>query len=274
MTDLTPREEMGVAVRAPASSMVTMSTDEINRLWRIAKLLYDSKMFKNVTQAEQAFAKILLGRDLGITPIQALTGIDLVRGNLQMRAVLLASFVRQHPDYDYKVLEHTEEKCSIEFRRFFDGSWEAMGVSTFTVEDAKKAGLVRPDSAWTTVPRNMVFARAMSNGAKWWCPDVLGGVPVYTEGDFISDAQVVTNESQAPAILPAAVEEVLKRAKALGHRSLADRVTAEWSVKDQPEDFVRDWVERANTELNTLEASRNAHAEAAPEERGTDKVEQ
>jgi hypothetical protein len=33
-------------------------------------------------------------------------------------------------------------------------------------------------------PRNMLFARAMSNGVKWYCPDVTSGVTVYSEGEI------------------------------------------------------------------------------------------
>lgn len=222
-------------------------------------MLYKSKMFRNLEQAEQAFAKILLGRDLGITPVQALQTLDLVRGNLQMRAVLLASFVRKSPDYDYKTLEHTMEKCSIEFRRKFDGEWEVMGVSTFTIEDAKKAKIDKadkPDSAWQTYPMNMLFARAMSNGVKWHCPDVLGGVPVYTEGDHIPEVELIgTADEEVPstAVLPPAAERVLERAREIGHIGLADRATAEMTLKDQSESFVMDWCARADEELQAME---------------------
>ncbi|NBO17384.1 MAG: hypothetical protein EBV07_00610 [Proteobacteria bacterium] len=49
-----------------------------------------------------------------------------------------------------------------------------IGNSTFTIEDAKKAGTKNTDK----FPRNMLFARAMSNGVKWYTPDVFAG-PVY-----------------------------------------------------------------------------------------------
>jgi hypothetical protein len=29
-------------------------------------------------------------------------------------------------------------------------------------------------------PRNMLFARCISNGVKWFCPDIFLGAPVYT----------------------------------------------------------------------------------------------
>lgn len=172
---------------------------EIDQMIRLSTGLYRSGYFKGVNSADQALTKMLIGRDLGISPTQSLISIDLVKGNIQLRSVLLASFVRRSPDYDYRVVEHGDEKCAIEFRRLFDGEWESLGVSTFTLDDAERAKLVRNDSAWQTAPRNMVFARAMSNGVKWFAPDLLGGVPVYTEGD---DFDEIASTPPAPASGP------------------------------------------------------------------------
>jgi len=61
--------------------------------------------------------------------------------------------------------------CTIEF--YEDG--RAIGRSRFTIEDAKRAGTKNMDK----YPRNMLFARAMSNGVRWFCPDVFGQA-VYT----------------------------------------------------------------------------------------------
>ena len=41
---------------------------------------------------------------------------------------------------------------------------------------AVKAGTKNMDK----FPRNMLFARAMSNGQKWYCPDAFNGATVYT----------------------------------------------------------------------------------------------
>src|ERR1044071_303709 len=60
--------------------MPLMTDDEIRRSWRLASSLAASGMFKDAKQGEQAFAKILIGRDLGLTPTQAMTGIHIVEG--------------------------------------------------------------------------------------------------------------------------------------------------------------------------------------------------
>lgn len=252
----------------------TISNDEFDRLWRIGKALAMSGTFKDVNQAEQAFAKILMGRDLGLTPIQSLMSLDVVKGNLQMRAVLMASFVRKSESYDYKKIEHDENHCKIEFfeKSKRTGDWESAGISEYSIEDAKKQGVFKKDGAWTTVPRNMVFARAMSNGCRWYCPDVLGGMPVYTEADYFEDrvvqvANEATKEKDDEVPLPQAALRVINRAIELGHDNLSDRSAAHMACDGQPENVVRDWYDRSMAELDEVDPAINPpEAEVVKEE--------
>jgi hypothetical protein len=241
-------------------STATIDEAEFTRLWRIGLNLAKSGMFKDVRQGEQAFAKILLGRDLGLSPVQSLGAIYFVKGNLQIAAVTLASFVRRHEGYDYVVIEHTPEVCSIEFlgERGEDGERMRLGVSTFTIADATAAKLVKDDSAWKAHPRNMLFARAMSNGVKWYAPDLLGGIPVYTEADSFTDStseDLTAGESQTATArredLHPDVLAVVERAEALGHRGLAN-VQAAASVSGASDEVRESWLERARTTLDAM----------------------
>ena len=81
---------------------------------------------------------------------------------------------------------NTDAQVSIEF--YQEG--KSIGVSTFTMEDAKAAKLNAKDN-WQKFPRNMLFARAISNGVRWYCPDVFSGAAVYTPDEIGVDAEVV-----------------------------------------------------------------------------------
>ncbi len=85
--------------------------------------------------------------------------------------------------------------CSIDF---YQGK-EKIGNSTFTIEDAKKALTKNIDK----FPKNMLFARAISNGVKWYSPDVLSG-PVYVPEEM----QPVTEEIQHTVVI-STVDEVI-----------------------------------------------------------------
>jgi hypothetical protein len=191
-----------VVQRSVLPSAEIMSADQFDQTWRLAVALVKSHMFKDVATENQAFARILLGADLGLSPTQALMNLDVVEGNARIRSVLLAAWVRKSEDYDYKVVEHDALHCAIEF--FYKGEME--GRSEFSIEDATLAGLVKPDkprSAWMAHPRNMLWARAMSNGVRWYCPDLTGGIPVYTEADeFVESTAVEIGQGEGDGSVP------------------------------------------------------------------------
>ena len=77
----------------------------------------------------------------------------------------------------------------------------------FNFKDAAKAGLVNKD-VWKNYTRNMLFARAISNACRFFCPEVISGyytteeledldetvMPVKTTINVeIPDAEVVSN---------------------------------------------------------------------------------
>jgi hypothetical protein len=258
--ELVRRQRLG-----PANALIS-SDDEMRRCWRLASALHASGMFK-VGQAEQAFAKILIGRDIGISPTQALMSIDIVQGSIFMRGVLLASFVRRSEGYDYKIMVQTEEKCVVEFQSLSKatGEWRVDGESEFTIKEAAKQGLTNKDP-WKKTPKNMLFWRAISNGVKFYCPDLLGGVPVYTEADHMPEvvaqlgAGTGTGEPEGIDLGPE-VERVIERATQLGHARLSDRASIEVELGDQPPAKIAAWVREANAILAAGPARPLADAE-------------
>jgi hypothetical protein len=146
----------------------------MDELARISDMFAQSGLFADAKDAARAGVKILAGQAWGIDPFSAMTGIHLVQNRPTVSAGLMAAAVKAHPRYDYRVRERTDKVCKIEF---FEGS-ESLGVSPYTIEMAKRAGLLS-NQTWQKYPEAMLFARAMSSGVRTYCPDVLGAT-VYT----------------------------------------------------------------------------------------------
>lgn len=148
----------------------------------IGETFYKSGMFSDIKSAQQAVVKIMAGAEMGISPFQAMSGIHIIQGKPTIGAGLMASRVKSSGKYNYKIVEMDEKICKIQFYeqcavlgdKHNNKGWNEIGVSTFTIEDAKKAGTKNLER----FPRNMLFARAMSNGVRWYCPDIYEG-PVY-----------------------------------------------------------------------------------------------
>jgi len=150
----------------------------------LAKAFITSGYFADTRQLAQAIVKIQAGRELGIPPVYAMQNINLIRNRLCSSANTLALLVKRSGKYNYQVKEHTDTVCSITFFEANDGKWVEIGESTFTIEDAKRAELVKPDSGWVKYPRAMLFSRAISQGARIYCPDAIGGM--YTDEEIRS----------------------------------------------------------------------------------------
>jgi hypothetical protein len=155
----------------------------------LGKVLAQSGYFSDAKQAAQAAVKVMAGEEVGLGPIASMTNIHIVQGKVTIGANMIAALIRRHPDYDYEVTEHTDKVCSIKF--IYKG--KPAGVSTFSMEDAATAGLTK-NPTWKAHPRNMLFARAISNGAKWYAPDVSAGAPIYTPDELGAEVDGETLE--------------------------------------------------------------------------------
>jgi len=158
---------------------VTVHADELDTIQRTARLLAVSGYFDAKGDTPMAIAqlatKILAGRELGFGPYAAARGIYIIKGNPSISANLMAAAVKGSGRYDYRVKELTDANCVVEFFELSAGKRESLGVSSFSAADAKKAGTQNMDR----FPRNMLFARAMSNGVRFYTPDVFSGNAVY-----------------------------------------------------------------------------------------------
>jgi len=162
-----------------------LTLDEIKS---IGQVFQQSGMFKDTKSVAQAVTKVLAGQELGIPPMQAMRGIHVVDGNPQLSAGLVASLVKRSGRYDYRVVEATDTAVVLEWRQrpVEGGAWEIVGRSDFTREDAAAAGLSNKAN-WKTYTEDMLFARALTRGARRYCPDVFGGA-VYAPGEAAPDA--------------------------------------------------------------------------------------
>lgn len=148
----------------------------------LGNTLAKSGYFRDAAEAAKAVVKVLYGRELGLGPITAMTGVHIVEGKPGLAATTMATLIKRSGAYNYRVKEHTQEACELVFFEKWNGEWVESGTSRFTLEDAERAGL-KGRATWKTYPKNLLFARAMSNGAKWYCPSIFGG-PVYSEDEL------------------------------------------------------------------------------------------
>ncbi len=186
-----------LATKNATGTLVVRNMDDLARL---GNMLAQSGYFKDAADAAQAGVKVLAGLEMGIGAFSAMSGIHIIEGKPSVGAGLMAAAVKRHPKYNYRVTKHTTEECVIDF---YEGD-EVVGTSSFTIADAKKAELKfqtfkGAPTPWAKSPRNMLFARALSNGVRWYCPDVFD-VSTYTPEELGAD---VDDEGNIIDVAPA-----------------------------------------------------------------------
>jgi len=139
-------------------------------------------MFKDVQSKAQCVVKILAGRELGIPPVVAMSKIYMVDGKVALPSEIMAGLIKKSGKYNYRIVKHDETLCHIQFLEKDGEKWTIAGETKYTIEDAKLAGLTAKHN-WIHYKRNMLFARALSNGARWYCPDAIHGA--YTTEELI-----------------------------------------------------------------------------------------
>ena len=190
----------------------------------VASVFRASGMFPDIQSEAAAATKIIIGRGLGITDFDAMSGLHIIKGKAVLAANLMAAAIQRAGKYDYRAMV-TDDEARIEFRqRTNDGGWETIGITSFTMDDAKRAGLGGDN--WRKYPKAMLFARAISAGYKAHCPDALGAAPVYVEAHGESEIPEEP-KAETKAISPAAMREMTREERREDVRKLLDSGKAE-----------------------------------------------
>jgi hypothetical protein len=166
----------------------------------IAKDFHESGFFQSIKNPQQALVTIMAGREMGMGPFEAMSNVYVIQGRPAYYAHKYGDMIKRTGKYNFKVEKLTETECVIDFTE----NGKSMGKSEFTMEDAKKAGL--SGTSWTKYPRNMLYARAMSNGARWYCPDAFNGA-AYEPSEL--GAEVVYDEQGTQTVISVPDEDIV-----------------------------------------------------------------
>lgn len=221
---LTPAQQsVAVPDRADIDSWVFVASDVIKLATYICETDFVPRAYRGNKYATAA--AILAGRELGLPPMTALRHVHIVEGSASLSAEYKRARVLG-AGHDLDIVELGITRCVISARR--NGSGKPAQQFTFTIEDARRANLVKPKGAWETRPRRMLFARACTEACDFMFTDITNGLPtaeLLEAGGSEDDVLAGYNESpgQDP---PAAIGPPKPRT--------AQRRTAKAEAADRP----------------------------------------
>ena len=157
---------------------ITNTTPSETDLVEMGRIFAASGMFPEHRDAAQCATKLIVGRGMGLNPYDAMS-LHIIQGKVVLGANHMAAAIKRSGKYTYRA-DSNDEACSITFFEIMpNGDREEIGTTTFTLDDAKNAGL--GGTNWKKYPKAMLFARAISQGYRTHAPDALGCAPVYVE---------------------------------------------------------------------------------------------
>lgn len=160
----------------------------------LADAFKESGLFPDIEKTAQAIVKVVAGQELGLPPVYSMQNFYIIKGKLSMAAEVMGLLLKRSGQYDYDVIAHSDQACQIQFKQKVTGEWKPTYSSTFTIQDAQRAGLVRQGGNWIMYPKAMLFSRAMSQGARIVAPHLLGGARTIEEAESITPDTTVEIE--------------------------------------------------------------------------------
>ncbi len=177
-------------------SIVPKTFEDVYRLARVfAATALVPKDFQN--NPEACCVAIMAGLDLGLTPMTSLQSIAVINGRPSLWGDTMLGVVRASG-----LLEAMKEeddgataKCTVKRK----GDTDPV-VRTFSVEDAKRAGLSGKSGPWTQYPHRMRQMRARSWAIRDAFPDVLRGIASAEEMQDVTPMKDITPPPSVPAL--------------------------------------------------------------------------
>jgi hypothetical protein len=228
-----------------------------------AQMLAKSQMVPRAYQGkpEDVLVAMQWGRELGLAPLQALQNISTINGKPSLYGDAAMALVQAS-----LVCEDVEE--------FFEGEGTPNPVAvcvaqrkgrkpvkaTFSVEDAKRAGLWGKQGPWQAYPKRMLQMRARGFALRDAFPDVLKGLITAEEASDYQPERDVTPKPQAlprnplDAIAPLAIEDDGQRAHVEIEEVNAQLQEAAEEVAQEPlGEMVKATIEEAGIEVVEIE---------------------
>jgi len=150
---------------------------ELARYARLGRWLAASET-RDPSAEERGMAaalRLALAAELGL-PMRAASQLAIVNGRLVVGIELLRAIAIRDFGYRVERVDSSDKACTAVIYDERHEPRRELGRTTFTIEDARRAKLVRSGGAYETHPERMLWARAAGFALKDYAPEVTMGL--------------------------------------------------------------------------------------------------
>jgi hypothetical protein len=227
-----------IALREASNAMASdpYKPTNMEQAMSLAKLVASSDLAPKDYRGKPAnvFVAMQMGHELGLSPMQSIQNIAVINGRPSVWGDALLALCQAHPSFED--IQETDDgdtaTCLIKRRGRSPVS------RSFSMDDAKRAGLLGKQGPWSSYPARMRQMRARGFALRDAFADALRGLSSAEEQEDVVRAEVIAPVEVAPqASEPAktAVEKTKETLRAKKHESLAkvlDRIANASTLDD------------------------------------------
>ena len=194
------------AALAPRGMGFDLSPQTFEQAMTFSNMLAESDLVPKDFRGKPGNCLIAIqwGSELGLKPLQALSNIAVVNGRAALWGDAVIALVRSSPLCEY--VQESDDGHTATCRAKRRG--EPEHVVTFSMDDAKEAGLLGKAGPWTQYKKRMRQMRARAFALRDVFPDVLRGMPVAEEVQdmpterHMGEVERVETAKAEPAMFP------------------------------------------------------------------------
>jgi len=169
------RSDRAMVVGQPADFTRALEPMDMRQLAFAAAKFHESRLYqRKFRNADEIVICAMAGRERGLGLFSSLANIHIIEGQPAFSSHILVGFARQHPDCEwFRMVESTDQSATFETKR--RGSPQAE-TCTYTIDDAKQAGVWRNGGNWAKRPKQMLRKQAAVELARAVYQDACAGL--------------------------------------------------------------------------------------------------
>lgn len=260
---LVQQSKKPVAVYQAPSREITPA--DLQMISKVANEASKTPFFAKLGGFSGIFSIMLYAKEIGLPPMQAIFGgMNSIQGKIEISHHAMNSLIRGK-GHKLSIVELSDTLCTVKGERKDSG--ETMVVS-FSIDEAKKAGLCRGGSGWEKYTKDMLYARAMSRLGKRLFGDVIG-CGTYAVGEIqelpeehLAAEEVEVVQESSSYTTDTAAQEMSKALEIDNTPNLAEYIEFCSSKTMRPlEALVPLWIEKKELFLENFEKRKRSMQE-------------
>jgi hypothetical protein len=223
---------------APAltgARQIGLTPQSIDEALRMAEIMAKASIVPKDYQGNPGniLVAIQWGAEIGLPPLQAMQNLAVINGRPALWGDAVIALVRGSGLLDSIHEEITGDVATCTVKR----RGEPPATRTFSVEDAKRAGLYGKQGPWQQYPKRMLQMRARAWALRDVFPDVLRGVHVAEEAQDMPNERSMGHAEVIPTEPPTSRTEAVKAALAgRGKAKVATTAPTPVAASDAPQE--------------------------------------